>query len=40
LGVSRLPTAWQDAVLFGVLLIFLVLRPQGLWGRPLRTVTV
>jgi branched-chain amino acid transport system permease protein len=32
-GVWFLPTAWQDAIVFGVLIVFLMLRPQGLFGR-------
>jgi branched-chain amino acid transport system permease protein len=27
-------TAWQDAILFVILILFLLLRPQGLFGRP------
>ena len=35
LGVIWLPTQWQDAITFVILLIFLLLRPQGILGRPL-----
>lgn len=31
---------WQDAVVFVILLLFLLLRPQGFFGKPLRKVTV
>jgi branched-chain amino acid transport system permease protein len=30
-GVWRLPTQWQDAIVFGVLILFLLLRPQGIF---------
>ncbi len=35
-----LPTQWQDAAVFLVLGVCLLGRPQGLWGRPLRKVTI
>lgn len=35
-----LPLAWQDAVVFVILILFLLLRPQGLWGQLLRQTTV
>jgi branched-chain amino acid transport system permease protein len=40
LGAWWLPTQWQDAVLFFVLILFLIFRPQGFFGRPLNRVTV
>jgi branched-chain amino acid transport system permease protein len=33
-------TAWQDAILFAILIVFLLLRPQGILGRPVRRSTV
>jgi branched-chain amino acid transport system permease protein len=33
-------TAWQDAILFAILILFLLLRPQGILGKPLRRATV
>lgn len=33
-------TAWQDAILFVILIVFLLLRPQGILGKPLRRATV
>ncbi len=33
LGVLRLPAQWQDAVVFVLLVLFLLLRPNGLWGK-------
>jgi len=33
LGVWKLPTQWQDAITFAILLTFLLLRPQGFFGR-------
>ena len=35
-----LPLAWQDAVVFVILILFLLLRPQGLFGQPLRQATI
>jgi len=35
-----LPTQWQDAVVFLMLIAFLLVRPHGLLGRPLREVAV
>lgn len=35
LGVWKLPTQWQDAIVFAVLILFLLLRPQGIFGRSL-----
>lgn len=40
LGVWRLSIQWQDAVVFLILIFFLLLRPQGLFGKPLRTATI
>lgn len=37
LSVFFLPLAWQDIVVYGVLFLFLVLRPQGIFGRRLVT---
>jgi branched-subunit amino acid ABC-type transport system permease component len=34
-GVWRLPTQWQDAIVFGVLILFLILRREGVLGGPL-----
>jgi branched-chain amino acid transport system permease protein len=36
LGVWKLGSEWQDAIAFVILTGFLIMRPQGLWGRPLR----
>lgn len=40
LGVWKLPTQWQDAIVFVILILFLLLRPQGFLGKPLRRATV
>jgi branched-chain amino acid transport system permease protein len=40
LGVWKLSTEWQDAIAFCILLIFLVFRPQGFFGLPLRRTAV
>jgi branched-chain amino acid transport system permease protein len=40
LGVWKLPTHWQDAIVFTILILFLLLRPQGFFGKPVRRVTV
>lgn len=33
LGVLRLPAQWQDAVVFALLVFFLLFRPNGLFGK-------
>lgn len=40
LGVWFLPTQWQQAIIFCVLLLFLLLRPQGMLGTKARKATV
>jgi len=40
LGVWRLPTQWQDAIVFAILILFLLLRPQGILGKPLRKAAI
>jgi branched-chain amino acid transport system permease protein len=37
LAVWFLPLAWQDVVVYGLLFVFLLLRPQGLFGQRLIT---
>jgi len=32
-GIWQLPSEWQSAISFGVLLLFIVLRPRGFFGR-------
>jgi branched-chain amino acid transport system permease protein len=39
-GIWILPTQWQDTIAFTILVLFLVLRPQGILGKPLRKTTV
>jgi len=39
-GVWRLPTQWQDTIVFVILVLFLVLRPEGFMGLPLRKTEV
>jgi branched-chain amino acid transport system permease protein len=34
LSVWKLPTEWQDCILFVILIIFLVVRPTGFMGKP------
>jgi len=38
-GAWFLAPEWQDAVVMVILLLFLLLRPQGFFGKPLRKVT-
>lgn len=33
LGIAWIPSGWKDAIAFGILIIFLLLRPQGILGR-------
>lgn len=40
LGVWKLPTEWQDAIVFVVLIAFLLFRPQGFLGRRLRNSAI
>lgn len=40
LGVIWLPTQWQDAIAFVIFVLFLLIRPQGFLGKPLRKTTV
>jgi branched-chain amino acid transport system permease protein len=39
-GAYWLSSQWQDAIVFGVLLIFLLLRPQGFLGKRVKRVSV
>ena len=39
-GIWKLPSQWQDAIAFVILLLFLLIRPQGFFGKPLRTTAV
>jgi branched-chain amino acid transport system permease protein len=39
-GFIRLPSRWQDTIVFLILLCFLFFRPQGVLGEPLRKTTV
>lgn len=32
-GVLKLPTQWQDAMVFALLIVFLILMPSGLFGK-------
>jgi branched-subunit amino acid ABC-type transport system permease component len=36
LGVWKVGAQWQDAIAFAILLIFLLIRPRGIFGRKLR----
>lgn len=40
LGVSKLPTQWQDAIVFLILIAFLIARPQGFLGKALKSTGV
>jgi len=40
LGVIVLGTQWQDAIVFVLLIAFLLIRPTGVMGRPLRKAAV
>lgn len=39
-GVWKLPTQWQDVIVFVILILFLLFRPQGFLGKPLRSATI
>jgi len=36
LNVIWLSSKWQDAIIFAILILFLLFRPQGFLGKPLR----
>lgn len=36
LGIAFIPAGWKDAIAFGVLILFLLFRPQGIFGRKKR----
>jgi branched-chain amino acid transport system permease protein len=36
-GIWQLPSEWQSAISFGVFLLFIVVRPRGLFGRPVQS---
>ncbi len=40
LTIWFLPSQWSDAITFAILIAFLLFRPQGVFGRPLRGATV
>lgn len=40
IGVWKLPTQWQDAIVFVILILFLLLRPQGFMGKPVRKTAI
>jgi len=40
LGVWKIPSQWQDAIAFGILLVFLIFMPSGVFGRRVRKVRV
>jgi branched-subunit amino acid ABC-type transport system permease component len=40
LGVISLPTEWQDAIVFVLVITFLIFRPQGFFGRSIRTAEI
>ena len=40
LGVWKIGTEWQDAIVFAVLIIFLLFRPQGFLGKKVKTATL
>jgi len=35
-----LPSQWQDAIAFAIMLIFLLFRPQGFFGKPLKKAEI
>ncbi len=40
LAAWYLPSQWQDAIAFAIMLIFLLFRPQGFLGKPLKKVEI
>ena len=39
-GAWKLRTQWQDAIVFVILILFLLFRPQGFLGKPLRSTAI
>lgn len=40
LGVWKIPSEWQSSISFGVFLIFIVVRPRGLFGRKIQSAEI
>jgi branched-chain amino acid transport system permease protein len=40
LAALWLPVHWQEVIVFAVLILFLLIRPRGVFGKPLRARTV
>lgn len=40
LAMWQFPSEWQDAIVFLILILFLLMRPQGFFGKPLRMAAV
>jgi len=40
LAAWYLPSQWQDAIAFAIMLVFLLFRPQGFFGKPLRKAEI
>jgi len=40
LGVWKISSQWQDAIAFGILLVFLLFKPEGIFGKKIRKSTV
>lgn len=39
LGVWKISSLWQDAIAFAILLVFLLIKPEGFMGKKIRKVT-
>jgi branched-chain amino acid transport system permease protein len=39
-GIWQLPSEWQSAISFGVFLLFIVLRPRGIFGRGVQSAEI
>jgi len=40
IGMWFFPSEWQDVIVFPILLLFLLVRPQGFFGKPLKKATI
>jgi len=40
LGVWKIPSEWQSSISFGAFLIFIVVRPRGLFGRKIQSAEI
>jgi len=40
LGVWKISSQWQESIVFIILLIFLLLKPEGLFGKKVKKISI